>query len=96
MANACNCEAYIFDEEPVWIKDIHGLSNSFEYVKMLSDKINQLTPKAVSYTHLDVYKRQGYDDPMWGARMIHSILTNPTYTGDLALSLIHILFNFIF
>ena len=34
-----------FDEEPVWIKDIHGLSNSFEYVKMLSDKINQLTPK---------------------------------------------------
>ena len=45
LANACNCEAYIFDEEPVWIKDIHGLSNSFEYVKMLSDKINQLTPK---------------------------------------------------
>ena len=27
---------------------------------------------------------RGYDDPMWGARMIHSILTNPTYTGDLA------------
>lgn len=27
---------------------------------------------------------RGYDDPMWGVRMIHSILTNPTYTGDLA------------
>ena len=27
---------------------------------------------------------RGYDDPMWGARMIHSILTNPTYIGDLA------------
>ena len=27
---------------------------------------------------------RGYDDPMWGTRMIHSILTNPTYTGDLA------------
>ena len=27
---------------------------------------------------------RGYDDPMWGARMIHSILTNPTYAGDLA------------
>ena len=27
---------------------------------------------------------RGNDDPMWGARMIHSILTNPTYTGDLA------------
>ena len=27
---------------------------------------------------------RGYDDPMWGARMIPSILTNPTYTGDLA------------
>ena len=27
---------------------------------------------------------KGHDDPMWGARMIHSILTNPTYTGDLA------------
>ena len=27
---------------------------------------------------------RGYDAPMWGARMIHSILTNPTYTGDLA------------
>ena len=26
----------------------------------------------------------GSDDPMWGGRMIHSILTNPTYTGDLA------------
>ena len=23
------------------------------------------------------------DDPMWGARMIHEILTNPIYTGDL-------------
>ena len=27
---------------------------------------------------------RGYDDPMWGARMIHSILTNPTYLRDLA------------
>ena len=27
---------------------------------------------------------RGYDDPMWGVRMIHCILTNPTYTGDLA------------
>ena len=27
---------------------------------------------------------RGYDDPMWGVRMIHSILTTPTYTGDLA------------
>jgi site-specific DNA recombinase len=27
---------------------------------------------------------RGYDDPMWGVCMIHSILTNPTYTGDLA------------
>lgn len=27
---------------------------------------------------------RGSDDPMWGGRMIHSILTNPTYTGDLA------------
>ena len=27
---------------------------------------------------------RGYDDPMWSARMIHTILTNPTYTGDLA------------
>ena len=27
---------------------------------------------------------RGYDDPMWGAHMIHSILTTPTYTGDLA------------
>lgn len=26
----------------------------------------------------------GSDDPMWGCRMIHAILTNPTYTGDLA------------
>ena len=23
------------------------------------------------------------DDPMWGARMIHEVLTNPIYTGDL-------------
>ena len=27
---------------------------------------------------------RGYDEPMWGGRMIHAILTNPTYTGDLA------------
>ena len=27
---------------------------------------------------------RGSDDPMWGGRMIHSILTNPTYTGDSA------------
>ena len=27
---------------------------------------------------------RGYDDPMWGVRMIHSILTNPIYTGELA------------
>ena len=27
---------------------------------------------------------RGNDDPMWGARMIHSILTKPTYTADLA------------
>lgn len=27
---------------------------------------------------------RGYDDPMWGVRMIHSILTNPTYTRYLA------------
>ena len=26
---------------------------------------------------------RGYDNPMWGGRMIHAILTNPTYTGDL-------------
>ncbi len=24
---------------------------------------------------------RGYDEPMWSARMIHTILTNPTYTG---------------
>ena len=27
---------------------------------------------------------RGSDNPMWGGRMIHAILTNPTYTGDLA------------
>ena len=27
---------------------------------------------------------RGYDAPMWGDRMIHSILTNQPYTGDLA------------
>lgn len=27
---------------------------------------------------------RGYYEPMWGGRMIHAILTNPTYTGDLA------------
>ena len=71
-----------------------------EIVKLVFSLFLKGTSKRATALHLNehgvpspsAYKLQkgipvstrGYDDPMWGARMIHSILTNPTYTGDLA------------
>ena len=75
-------------------------SDAAETVKLIFSLFLQGTSKRAIALHLNehgvpspsAYKllkglpvsTRGYDEPMWGGRMIHAILTNPTYTGDLA------------
>ena len=41
--------------------EVKGLPRFLEETRILMEAIKKLSFDAVSYTHLDVYKRQGYD-----------------------------------
>ena len=72
-------------------KDKHKLivdPDAAETVKLIFSLFLQGTSKRAIALHLNehgVPSPSAYKLlPMWGGRMIHAILTNPTYTGDLA------------
>ena len=53
-----------YDSNGDGIGDIPGIISKLDYLKELGADILWLSPiyKSVSYTHLDVYKRQEYGD----------------------------------
>ena len=50
------------------------MQSDMEKIRLTMEEIDRDSFQAVSYTHLDVYKRQAQGKPIWSACFLHNVV----------------------